>query len=186
MSMHSSWRVSHFSSQCLLYDGKRLPFPDGHFASSGALNVLEHVEEPEAFIGELVRVVEPGGRIVLSSPNFLRVLGFGYHPRMKGLANKWANWRTIRAKRRQIRIDPESVRFERMTPIVKTPFEPDDDAIIATNPIEMRFFLERCGCEVEQVLCTDRYVAKPIDLLLNASSLRYLMFNAFLVARRAR
>ena len=173
------------SERCQLYDGKTLPFPDKHFASVGALNVLEHVEEPEAFIGELVRVTEIGGRIVLSSPNFFRVLGFrDYHPKMRGLGNKWRNWRRLGEKRRQMRTAPESVRFDRMTPIVKRPFTPDDDAVVATNPLEMRFFLERAGCEVLSVACTDRYVAKPVDWALNLTSARYLMFNAFLVATR--
>lgn len=179
-------RARKFSNQCLLYDGRRLPFPDGHFASVGALNVLEHVEEPEAFIRELVRVAESNGRVVLSSPNFLRALGSGYHPKMRGLANKWRNWRRLQVKRRQMQAAPDTVRFDRMTPIVKTPFEPDDDAIVATNSLEIEFFLRQSGCEVERVLCTDRYVAGPIDWLLNATPLRYCMFNAFVVARRVR
>ena len=74
--------------------------------------------------------------------------------------------------------------FDRMPPIVKEPFTPDDDAIVATNAVEMEFFLQRAGCVVERVQCTDRYVAKPIDLALNLTTLRYLMFNAFVVARR--
>jgi 2-polyprenyl-3-methyl-5-hydroxy-6-metoxy-1,4-benzoquinol methylase len=178
-------RARQFSERCRLYDGQRLPFPDRHFASVGALNVLEHVEEPEAFIAELVRVAEPGSRIVLSSPNFFRVLGLrDYHPRMRGLGNKWRNWRRLCQKRRQMRTAPESVRFDRMTPIVKQPFTPDDDAVVATNPLEMRFFLEGAGCEVRSVACTDRYVARPIDWVLNLTPARYLMFNAFLVATR--
>jgi len=179
-------RARKFSDRCQLYDGKRLPFPDKHFACAGALNVLEHVDEPEAFLRELVRVAAVGARVVVSSPNFLRVLGFGYHPRMRGLANKWRNWKLIGEKRRQMRTRPDTVRFERMPPIVKTPFEPDDDAIVATNAVEIEFFLRRYDCDIEQVLCTDRYVARPIDFLLNASPLRYLMFNAFVVARKAR
>jgi SAM-dependent methyltransferase len=180
-------RAGKFSDRCQLYDGRKLPFPDRHFASVGALNVLEHVEEPEAFISELVRVAESGGRIVLSSPNFFRVLGFrDYHPKMRGVANKWRNWQRLREKRRQIKADPSSVRFDRMTPIVKEPFTPDDDAIVATNPLEMKFFLEKAGCNVETVACTDRYVAAPVDFLLNLTPTRFLMFNAFLVARRVR
>ena len=178
-------RARKFSDRCQLYDGQHLPFPDAYFASVGALNVLEHVEEPEAFIRELVRVVEPNGRVVVSSPNFFRAIGFrDYHPKMRGLANKWKNWCRLREKRRQTRTDPDAVRFDRMTPIVKEPFAPDDDAIVATNALEIGFFLERSGCEVETVGCTDRYVAKPIDLLLNLTPLRYLMFNAFVVARK--
>jgi SAM-dependent methyltransferase len=179
-------RARKTTAHCQLYDGRRLPYPEAHFASAGALNVLEHVEEPEAFITELVRVVTPGGRVVLSSPNFFRVLGFrDYHPHMRGFRNKWRNWRRLQAKRAAIRRNPAAVRFDRLTPVVREVFAPDDDAIVATNPLEMAFFLERSGCVVERVECTDRYVAPPIDRLLNATPLRYLMFNAFVVARRA-
>ncbi len=178
-------RARQFSERCLFYDGRKLPFPDGHFATAGALNVLEHVEEPEAFLVELARVVEPGGRVAVSSPNFFRVLGFrDYHARMRGLSNKWRNLRRLFAKRRQMRDAPDAVRFDRMTPVVKEPFTPDDDAIVATNAVEMKFFLERAGCEVERVECTDRYVAAPLDWLLNVGPWRYGMFNAFLVAQK--
>ena len=85
-----------------------------------------------------------------------------------------------------MRSEPEAVRFDRMQPIVKEPFTPDDDAIVATNAVEMKFFLERAGCVVESVSCCDRYVAKPVDFLLNLLPTRYVMFNAFLVAKRER
>jgi 2-polyprenyl-6-hydroxyphenyl methylase/3-demethylubiquinone-9 3-methyltransferase len=180
-------RTREFTDRCQLYDGRKLPFSDGHFASVGALNVLEHVDEPEAFIAELARVTAPGGRIVLSSPNFFRVFGFrDYHPKMRGLTSKWRNWRRLREKCAQMKSDPAAVRFDRMTPIVKEPFTPDDDAIIATSALEMKFFLERAGCAVEEVSCTDRYVARPVDFLLNLTPLRFMMFNSFLVARRIR
>jgi SAM-dependent methyltransferase len=180
-------RARRVSERCQLYDGRTLPFPDRHFASVGALNVLEHVDEPEAFLRELVRVTEIGGRIVVSSPNFLRAIGFrDYHPRMRGLGNKWRNWRRLSEKRRQMRTQPDAVRFDRMTPIVKEPFTPDDDAVVATNGVEMKFFLERAGCTVERVVCTDRYVAQPVEFLLNLTPARYLMFNAFVTARRTR
>ncbi len=172
---------------CRLYDGRRLPFPDRHFAAAGALNVLEHVEEPEAFIAELVRVVEVGGRVVLSSPNFFRALGLhDYHPRLRGLANKWRNWRRLLTKRREMRSAPERVRFDRLEPIHREPFQPDDDAIVATNPLEMQFFLERSGCAVESASCADRHLPWPLDWALDLTPLRHLIFNAFLVARRVR
>jgi SAM-dependent methyltransferase len=178
-------RAKKICPRCQLYDGRKLPFNDTFFASVGALNVLEHVEAPEAFVKELVRVVRIGGRIVISSPNFFRVLGFrDYHPKMRGLPNKWRNWKRLREKRRQMRDQPDAVRFDKMTPIIKEPFTPDDDAIVATNALEMKFFLERNGCTVDRLECTDRYVAKPIDFLLNLTPTRFLMFNAFLVATR--
>lgn len=173
------------SERCLLYDGKKLPFPDEHFSSVGALNVLEHVDEPEAFIKELVRATEYGGRIVLSSPNFFRAIGFrDYHPRMRGFPNKWRNWQRLREKRHQIQTSPDAVRFDRMPPITKIPFTPDDDAIVATNAVEMTFFLRQAGCEIELVACTDRYVPRAMDFILNLGPWRYVMFNAFVIARR--
>jgi 2-polyprenyl-3-methyl-5-hydroxy-6-metoxy-1,4-benzoquinol methylase len=178
-------RAKTFCSRCQVYDGKRLPFDDGYFDSAGALNVLEHVEEPEDFIKEVVRVVARGGKIVISSPNFMRAIGIrDYHPKMRGLKNKWKNWRRIQQKRAEMRSNPEKVKFDRMVPIQKEIFEPDDDAIIATNSLEIAFFLERYGCVVEKVSCTDRYVAKPLDIALNISPLRYLMFSGFVVARK--
>ncbi|HEX7861805.1 MAG TPA: class I SAM-dependent methyltransferase [Verrucomicrobiae bacterium] len=178
-------RAKKFCARCDVYDGKRIPFADNFFDSAGALNVLEHVDEPEAFIKEIVRVVAPGGKVVISSPNFMRAIGLkDYHPKMRGIGNKWRNWRRLSAKKAQMRRDPASVKFDRMAPIVKEPFEPDDDAIVATNGVEIAFFLERFGCEVQSVSCTDRYVFKPLNFALNATPLRYYMFNAFVVARK--
>ena len=179
-------RARQLGLQCQSYDGKKLPFPDKYFAATGALNVLEHVEAPEEFLVELVRVTETGGRVVVSSPNFFRAVGFrDYHPKMRGVGNKWANFRRMLAKRSQMRSDPGLVRFDRMVPIVKEPFSPDDDAIVATNALEIGFFLRRAGCVVEGVACTDRYVAGLVEFVLNLTPLRFLMFNAFVVARRA-
>jgi SAM-dependent methyltransferase len=173
------------SPRCLIYDGRRLPYRNDTFDSVGALNVLEHVEDPEAFVAEAVRVCMPGGRIVLSSPNFLRFLGWNdYHPRMRGLGNKWRNLRALLARRRRMRDEPDKVRFERMQPIIKSPFTPDDDAIVCTNALDMEFALRRLGCSIEVSSCTDRKVSPWVDAILNATPLRYGLFNAFVVARK--
>ena len=178
-------KARRISDRCQLYDGRTLPYGEASFDSVGALNVLEHVEEPEAFLAEMVRVVKPSGKVVVSSPNFFRALGLrDYHPRMRGIGNKWRNWQRLRAKRRQMAAEPESVRFDRMEPLRRVSFQPDDDAIVATNGAEIKFFLEQNGCGVVRVECTDRYVAKPIDIALNLGPWRYFMFNAFVVARR--
>ncbi|MBX7157654.1 MAG: class I SAM-dependent methyltransferase [Verrucomicrobiae bacterium] len=170
---------------CQLYDGKTLPFPDNFFASVGSLNVLEHVENPELFITELVRVTQKGGHIVLSSPNFYRVIGFrDYHPKMRGFRSKWLNFKTILQFKKQIKTNPGAIHFETMTPIVRKKFQPDDDAIVATNPFHMSFFLEKAGCKTLSISCTDRYMSKFLDFLLNATFLRYLMLNAFIQAKK--
>lgn len=178
-------RARQWTDRCQWYDGGRIPFPDGHFATVGALNVLEHVEAPEAFLAELARVTAPRGRIVVSSPNFLRTLGWrDYHPRMRGIPNKGRNALGLLRRRRTMRAAPGGVRFERMTPIIKTPFTPDDDAIVCTNALDIEFFLRRNGCEILQSECTDRRVPRWLNWILNATPLRYGLFNAFVVAQR--
>jgi SAM-dependent methyltransferase len=47
-------------------DGASLPFPDGTFGSAVRLDVLHHLVDGAAVLRELVRVVNPGGTIVLA------------------------------------------------------------------------------------------------------------------------
>ena len=46
-----------------------LPFPDGGFDLVLAIEILEHLESPRAFLREIFRVLKPGGLAVLSTPN---------------------------------------------------------------------------------------------------------------------
>ena len=48
----------------------------------------------------------------------------------------------------------------------------------------MAFFLERAGCRVHSVSCTDRYVNRMVELALNSGPWRFLMFNAFVRATK--
>jgi hypothetical protein len=83
-----------------------------------------------------------------------------------------------------MRQTPDQVRFERMSPIIKEPFTPDDDAIVCTNALDMGFFLERNGARLVDVACTDRTVPGWIDFVLNCSPLKYGLFNAWVVAEK--
>ena len=40
---------------------EKLPFPDGAFPAAAAVTVFEFVEDPEAAVGEILRVLRPGG-----------------------------------------------------------------------------------------------------------------------------
>jgi ubiquinone/menaquinone biosynthesis C-methylase UbiE len=50
-------------------DVHELPFPDGSFDAVVCFEVIEHVEDSARVIGELARVLAPGGVLLVSSPN---------------------------------------------------------------------------------------------------------------------
>ena len=50
-------------------DGERLPFPDGLFDRVICTETLEHVPDDRAILLELIRVLRPGGMLVVSVPD---------------------------------------------------------------------------------------------------------------------
>ena len=72
---------------------KSLPFEDDCFDGIHCGDVIEHVFDTEAFIVEVLRVVKPGGVVILTTPNlavwFNRiVLLFGTQPFHMNMTNK--------------------------------------------------------------------------------------------------
>ena len=52
-------------------DGTRLPFADGTFDRVIASEVLEHIPDDQAAVGELARVLRPGGTMAVTVPAWL-------------------------------------------------------------------------------------------------------------------
>lgn len=50
------------------YDGTKFPFEDGEFDSVLANQVFEHVFNPDEFLGEVNRVLKPGGMFLMTVP----------------------------------------------------------------------------------------------------------------------
>ena len=51
------------------YDGGRIPFDDASFDAVLSIETLEHVDDEMSTLGEMFRVLEPGGVLVVSVPN---------------------------------------------------------------------------------------------------------------------
>jgi 2-polyprenyl-3-methyl-5-hydroxy-6-metoxy-1,4-benzoquinol methylase len=55
-------------------DAGALPIADASVDAAAAVEVIEHLDNPRALVRELVRIVRPGGWIVVTTPNQLSVL----------------------------------------------------------------------------------------------------------------
>ncbi len=51
---------------------ERLPFPEASFSRVFAVDALHHFDDHRAAVGELVRILEPGGRLVIEEPDIKR------------------------------------------------------------------------------------------------------------------
>lgn len=51
-------------------DARRLPFPDASFDAARIDRALQHIEDPQAAVREIGRVVRPGGRLVACEPDW--------------------------------------------------------------------------------------------------------------------
>jgi ubiquinone/menaquinone biosynthesis C-methylase UbiE len=56
-----------------LEDALDLSFEDGSFDCVIALEVIEHVESDDRFVAEALRVTRPGGQVIYTTPNRLRL-----------------------------------------------------------------------------------------------------------------
>ena len=52
-------------------DAGRVGLPDGSGDVVSGVETIEHLENPRAFVRELVRLTKPGGRVVVTTPNQL-------------------------------------------------------------------------------------------------------------------
>ena len=68
----SSFEYQAIRCEPIARDG-RLPFTTGRFDAAVSIEVIEHVENQFAFLRELARVVKPGGRVIVTTPNILNM-----------------------------------------------------------------------------------------------------------------
>lgn len=56
-------------------DIQALSFDDGSFEMAISCETLEHVPEPKRGVSELYRILKPGGRLLVTTPNYLGPIG---------------------------------------------------------------------------------------------------------------
>ena len=145
--------------------GTALPFVDGAFDLAYSSNVLEHVPEPWAMADEMVRVVRPGGVIVISYTLWFGPWG----------GHETAPWHLLgghRAARRYARTHghpPKNVYGESLFPI--------------TASAGIRW--ARRSPDVDIVSVAPRYLPAPLGWVVHVPALRELVtWNLMLVLRR--
>ena len=71
--LHNKLRyLTQFGNRVVEASAFALPFRDGAFGSVICSEVLEHVPDDSRVIEELIRVVAPGGRLILGTPDYSR------------------------------------------------------------------------------------------------------------------
>ncbi len=164
---------------CYQYDGGKLPFKNNYFELVGSFNVLEHTENPEFFLQEQLRTLTGGGYLLIACPNFLSVVMQSPHPRIKGLTNRIKNFVRILTK-----LIVSEDKFERMRPIKRAIFQYDDDAIVVTNPLDLRCIIQKMDCSIiyeSGFIQSDSRITHVIDAL---PVIKYMMPSCFIVVRK--
>ena len=62
------------SAELVVCAAEALPFPDEQFGSASAVALLEHLDDDDAAVAELTRVVAPGGRVWITVPHAYRYI----------------------------------------------------------------------------------------------------------------
>lgn len=73
--------LEDFEVQIANFEQERFPFTDGSFDVVFSKSVIEHLHNPENFIKECRRVLKPGGRIIVMTPDWQshRYVFYGDH-----------------------------------------------------------------------------------------------------------
>ncbi len=78
--LHAAAKYAAVNLDFLVHDGVRLPFPDAGFDIAVSFQVIEHIADTAAFVREAARVLKPGGRLYLTTPNRVHRLKEGQKP----------------------------------------------------------------------------------------------------------
>jgi SAM-dependent methyltransferase len=150
-------------------DVQSLPFEDGSFDLVGMYQTLEHVPDPNRALEESMRVLRPGGRLVVVGPNLIgaavnlywalrttascisqgrvwerRTPGLAHHPGGNTMPERWAA--TARHFAWTIeKLTTRTPRFLMREPDTQPPFHADNDACYFCNPMDLVNWARQSG-----------------------------------------
>lgn len=188
----------HWNSTDLSFvigDGYRLPFQDNTFDAAGCFTVLEHLEDPEGFLQEMVAAVKEGGKIILSAPN------------MRGIfIRKRGHFVTQRGGGKQLFVNglvyfrdwfyhffsPHRIRFDikPLPDMSKIPRNASDyNAICATNFVTLRHFLKKRGIKIVYESCAlvypeERWAQWLVSMIDRLPIVRHFFGGIFIVGEK--
>lgn len=163
---------------CVLYDGKKIPFKSNYFDLVGSYNVLEHVDNPLDFLNEQLRVIKSGGCLVIVCPNFLSISN-SYHWHTRGFFQKIKNIIEI-AKKNLCK----KSNFEKMKTVInESNYASDDDACNVTNPSDILKWAKNKNLKLKYWSSGSIY-RKGIIRCLDFSIIRYFLGSSFFVFQK--
>jgi ubiquinone/menaquinone biosynthesis C-methylase UbiE len=68
-------RQARLTGPVVVADAAKLPFRDGSLGAVVCTEVLEHVDNPKAVLGEVSRVLSPSGEVYITTPNYANMAG---------------------------------------------------------------------------------------------------------------
>jgi SAM-dependent methyltransferase len=73
-------RFGNYGINFLVYDGRTIPFDDHSFDMIVSFQVIEHISDIASYLGEIVRVLQPAGMALFTTPNAAIRLDPGMKP----------------------------------------------------------------------------------------------------------
>lgn len=72
---HARVRLQSYHADVIVADAQAIPFADETFDVVISQETLEHLPEPDKGLAELVRVTKLGGTLIVTTPNYMNLIG---------------------------------------------------------------------------------------------------------------
>lgn len=145
-------KKNHPHIDFFVQDSLQLHVPKNTYDAVMTFFVLEHVQESEAFVNELLRVTKPGGMVAIMCPNYGSPF-FPSPPSKYGLSAFGKMRMYLRRFVRTIHYhvsspSPESLHFTAVTPITSE-YKTDYDTVVEPYVYDLKSFIEQKGHRIE-------------------------------------